>query len=47
MNQMLVKLTVCTTYIYFIVINLDSLHSVQTLYDCTIYETAQNPGGLS
>lgn len=25
----------------------DSPHSVQTLCDCTIYETAQNPGGLS
>lgn len=28
-------------------INLDSPHSVQTLCDCTVYETAQNPGGLS
>ncbi len=25
----------------------DSPHSVQTLYGCTIYETAQNPGDLS
>lgn len=25
----------------------DSPHSVRTLYDCTIYETAQSPGGLS
>lgn len=34
-------------YIYFNVINSDSPHSVQTLYGCTIYETAQSPDGLS
>lgn len=28
-------------------INLHSPHSVQTLYDCTIYETSQNPDDLS
>lgn len=32
---------------YVFVVNSDSPHSVQTLYDCTIYETAQNPSGLS
>lgn len=36
-----------TAYIYFTVINSYLPHSVQTLYGCIIYETAQNPGGLS
>lgn len=34
-------------HIYFYITDSDSPLSAQTLYGCTIYETAQNPDGLS